>query len=144
MIRYEKPGYSLLNLLDGFLNDKTVFDGRYTGPVSPKVDIVENEDHYLISAEVPGVDKKDISITVVDEVLTIKGEKKEEKKEKKESKEDKYFYYERCFGSFERSFILPENIDGKNIEAKYNNGILELTLKKVEVKKPESVEIKIL
>lgn len=140
LIRYEEPVYALTDLVDEFFNGGFFPIRRATSGVWPKVDIVENEDHYTIHAELPGISKSDVKMTVENGVLTIKGEKKEEKKEEKKNR---YYYYERSFGSFERSFYLPENVEEKNIEAKYNNGVLEVILKKTEKEKPKALEIKV-
>ena len=81
-----------------------------------------------------------IKITVEDGVLSISGDKKEEKREKKKGR---YCYYERSYGSFYRSFGLPENVDEKDINATYKNGLLELKLKKTEKAKPKAIEVKV-
>jgi len=104
------------------------------------VDIVEEKDAYKITADVPGMDKKDIKVEVENEVLTISGEKKEEKTEKDKNR---YYHLERSYGAFSRSFKLPENVSSENIEAKYNNGVVELKLNKKEIAKPKAIEVKI-
>ena len=97
---------------------------------SPKVDVIENENSYEVHLAVPGVSKEDFKIDLNDNTLTISGERKftNEKKEKN------YHSVETQYGSFRRSFSLPENIDGTKISAKYNNGILELVIPKDEKK----------
>jgi HSP20 family protein len=79
--------------------------------------------------DLPGIEEKDIDIQVEDGTLTLKAERKFEK----ETKDGNYHRVERAYGSFERSFSLPENVDGDNIAAAYNKGVLEVTLPKVEV-----------
>jgi HSP20 family protein len=100
-----------------------------TGAWTPGVDIVENEKSILLRVDLPGIEEKDIDIQVADGTLTLKAERKFEK----ETKDGNYHRVERAYGSFERSFSLPENVDGDNIAAAYNKGVLEVTLPKVEV-----------
>jgi HSP20 family protein len=142
LVRYEEPVFGLANLFDEFLDDGFLFNGsrELVRHAWPRVDVVENDDSFSIHADVPGIDKNDISISVENRVLTISGEKKQDKKEKQKGR---YYYYERSYGSFNRSFALPENVDEKNIEARYTNGTLELTIKKVEKEKPKAIEIKV-
>ncbi len=92
----------------------------------PAVDMVDKEGAYEITAELPGLDEKDIEVKLADGGLTIKGEKQEEKEEKKKD----YYLHERRFGTFERSFHLPEGIDTDKIEAKFQKGVLTVTLPK--------------
>ena len=91
-----------------------------------------------VTAEVPGMDAKDINISVTGEVLTIKGEKKSEREEKEEN----YHLVERSHGSFSRSLVLPAAVDMDKIEAKYDKGVLTVTCPKREEVKPKSIEIK--
>jgi len=109
-------------------------------PTSPAVDVVESEKAYEITAELPGMDEKNIDVKVADGTLTIKGEKQEEKEEKKKD----YYLRERSFGSFERSFAIPEGVDADKIEASFKKGVLTLTLpKKPEAQKPaKKIDIK--
>ena len=98
----------------------------------PDLDVRENTNSVVVEAELPGVDEKDISVTLANGVLTIKGEKKHEKEEKGES----YYLTERSFGSFERAIRLPETVDDAKIEAKFDKGVLKVTA----AKKPEAVK----
>lgn len=109
-------------------------------PAMPAVDVVESEKGYEITAELPGMDEKSIEIKVADGSLTIKGEKQEEKEEKKKD----YYLHERHFGSFERSFDVPEAVDSDKIEASFKKGVLTVTLpKKPEAQKPaKKIEVK--
>jgi HSP20 family protein len=101
---------------------------------APAVDIVEKDNAYVITAELPGIDEKNIDVKLVNDALTIKGEKQEEKEEKKKD----YYLQERHYGSFERSFTLPPGVDADKIEASFSKGVLTLTLpKKAEAMKPE-------
>jgi HSP20 family protein len=106
----------------------------------PAVDIVESEKAYEITADLPGMDEKNIEVRVADGVLTIKAEKQEEKEEKKKD----YHLQERSFGSFQRSFDLPESVDSDKIEASFKKGVLTVTLpKKPEAQKPtKKIEVK--
>jgi HSP20 family protein len=106
----------------------------------PAVDIAESEKAYELTAELPGMDEKNIEVTVANGNLIIKGEKQEEKEEKKKD----YYMRERNFGSFERRFELPESVEADKIEASFKKGVLTLTLpKKVEAQKPaKKIEVK--
>jgi HSP20 family protein len=106
----------------------------------PAVDVIESEKAYEITAELPGMDEKNIEVKVTDGSLTIKGEKQEEKEEK----EKDYYLQERHYGSFERSFELPESVDPDKIEASFKKGVLTVTLpKKAEAQKAaKKIEVK--
>ena len=106
----------------------------------PAIDIAESEKGYEIKAELPGMDEKGIEVKVTDGSLTIKGEKQEEKEEK----EKDYYLQERRYGSFERSFELPDSVDPDKIEASFKKGVLTVTLpKKAEAQKPaKKIEVK--
>ncbi len=131
IIRYNPSDFvpsTFSNLVDRFFNESLTRNG---GSVfSPKVDVIENENSYEVQLAVPGVNKEDFKIEVNDNYLTVSGERKftSEKKDKN------YHSVETQYGSFSRSFTLPENVDGTKINAKYNNGILELTIPKDEKK----------
>lgn len=142
LIRYEEPVYTLSNWFDDILNDGFFFNGgrEVVRHQWPKVDITENDNDYVVHADLPGLEKKDIKITIENGVLTISGEKKNEKKERKKGR---YYYYERSYGNFCRSFALPENVDEKSIAANLKNGLLELTIKKAEKAKPKAIEVKV-
>jgi HSP20 family protein len=105
----------------------------------PLVDIVEDEKEYLIKAELPEVKKEDAKVTIQDDVLTIAGERKYEKEEKGK----KYHRVERAYGSFERSFTLPEDADAAKIVAEFKDGVLKVHLPKSEKVKPKSIEVKV-
>jgi HSP20 family protein len=106
---------------------------------SPLVDISEDEKEYLIKAELPEMKKEEIKIKVHDDVLAISGERKYEKEEQGK----KHHRIERAYGSFMRSFTLPEDADGSKISAEYKDGVLNVHLPKSEKAKPKSVEVKI-
>jgi HSP20 family protein len=105
----------------------------------PLVDIYEEDDKFVIKAEIPEVKKEDISINLENNVLTIKGERKMEKEEKKEN----YHRAERFYGMFQRSFTLPGIVDQDKIKANLENGVLTLEIPKKEEVKPKKIEINI-
>jgi len=111
---------------------RSVFDmapswgGGATWPTVPAVDMTDTEKTYEITAELPGIDEKNVEVKVANGVLSIKGEKREEKEEKKKD----YYLRERNFGSFERSFQVPDGVDTDKIEASFKKGVLTVTLPK--------------
>jgi HSP20 family protein len=102
------------------------------------VDMVEDEDAYIVTAAVPGVKPEDVEVTFQNHVLTIKGEAKEEK----EYDEESYHIRERHYGSFVRSLSVPANVKAEKIEAKTENGVLTVRLPKLETEKPKKIAIK--
>lgn len=110
-----------------------------TGDWAPRVDIVETDKAFNIKAEIPEVKKEDVKVTVDNGVLTIKGERKQEK----EDKSKKFHRIERFFGSFTRSFTLPDNVDENKIDASFKDGMLTLTIPKTEETRPKAMEVKI-
>jgi len=110
------------------------------GGFSPRVDITEDDKNLFVHAEIAGMGKSDVKVSVnEDRMLTLKGEKK-----KSERKEDVNFLRnERVFGEFERSFMLPDNVDVEKIQAKYDSGILELVIPKMEPPKPKEINVEI-
>src|SRR6516225_8628822 len=117
-----------------------LFRREVTWPKMPAVDIAESEKAYEITADLPGMDEKNIDVKLIDGTLTIRGEKQEEKEEKKKD----YYLNERRFGSFERSFAVPESVDEAKIEAAFKKGVLTVTLpKKAEAQTPaKKIEVK--
>ncbi len=105
----------------------------------PAVDIFETNEAIVLKAELPGITAQDISVEVKDNTLTLKGEKKFEK----EVKEENYHRVERSYGSFQRAFTLPGTIHPEKVKAKFKDGILEITLPKVEEAKPKQVKVEI-
>ena len=96
------------------------------GAVQPKVDVSEEDDKFEIVAEVPGVDEKDISLTIKDDLLTLKGEKKSEREEEKKN----FYMKERSYGSFVRSFRLPDSVKADKVRANFANGVVTIELPK--------------
>lgn len=101
------------------------YETSFIFPV-PAVDVVEDDKAYRISAELPGMEEKNVDLSVENDVLTIRGEKQEEK----EQKEKNYYLSERRYGSFQRSFQLPDSVDQDKIEASFEKGVLTVTLPK--------------
>ena len=101
----------------------------------PVVDIYDKDDKIVIQAELPGLEKKDISIDLKDRVLTLKGERSSEN----EVKEDSFYRRERSFGKFERSFTLPMGLDPEKIKADYKEGVLKIEVSKPEKEKPKQI-----
>jgi HSP20 family protein len=106
---------------------------------SPLVDITEDDKEYLIKAELPDMKKEDVRLTVENEVLAISGERNFEKEEKGK----KYHRIERAYGSFVRSFSLPEDADGGKVTAEFKDGMLHVHLPKSQKAKPKAIEIKV-
>ena len=106
-------------------------------PWSPAVDVYEDENAVILKVELPEVEKKNVEIDIQDGTLSIRGERKLEKEEKK----DNYHRVERSYGSFFRSFSLPDYVDVEKIEAESKNGVLKVTLPKTKAAKPEAVKV---
>ena len=106
---------------------------------TPSVDISETEGEYQIKAEIPDVKKEDVKVTLEDGVLTIQGERKYEKEEKGK----KYHRIERSYGSFVRTFSLPDVIDEEKVKAEFKDGVLNLHLPKSEKAKPKAIDVKV-
>jgi len=104
---------------------------------APPVDIYETEDAIVLKAELPGVDAKDVEVRVEDNTLYLKGERKFEK----EVKEQNYHRVERSYGSFARSFSLPNSISADQVKAEFKDGLLTLTMPKREEAKPKTIKI---
>lgn len=108
------------------------------GEWTPVMDVAETADQIVVKAEVPGIEPKEINISLSGDVLTVKGEKKSEHEEKKEN----YHLVERSYGFFSRTVTLPAAVDAEKIEAKYEKGVLTVTCPKKEGVKPKAIEIK--
>jgi len=115
----------------GFPRWPTLFR-QGNGIVVPELDVRENSTSITVEAELPGVDEKEVSVTLANGVLTIKGEKKQSKEQKGED----FYRSERSYGAFERSLRLPDTIDEAKVDAKFDKGVLTITA----AKKPEAVK----
>jgi len=141
--------YNPNRLWGGLTRDiDSVFDSFFKAPVMragndadfmPRVDILDEKDSVKINVELPGMKKDDIKVTVDENVLTISGERKSETEEKKQN----YIRCERCYGSFTRSFTLPDDVDGEKITADYKDGILTVGLTKIEKPKPKEIMVEV-
>lgn len=110
-----------------------------TGDWAPRVDIAETDKEFVIKAEIPEVKKEDVKVNVDNGTLTIRGERKQEKEEKGK----RFHRVERHYGSFTRSFSLPDNVDESNIKASFKDGMLNITIQKTEEMKPKAIEVKV-
>jgi HSP20 family protein len=127
-------------LFDRFFRGGTLDEGEFlTSTWMPAVDIVEKDDEFVARVELPGVSKDDVKVTLQDNILTIRGEKKEEK----ESKDANYHRLERSYGSFQRSFTLPSSVKGDKVGAEYKDGILTISLPKAEEARRKQIEVKV-
>ena len=106
---------------------------------SPYVDVHETDNEVVLEAEIPGMEQKDFNVTIKDNVLTLTGEKNQEK----EVEEANYHRVERSFGSFSRTFTLPTMVAADKVLAKYENGVLKITLPKAEEVKPKEIEVEL-
>ena len=104
---------------------------------APSVDISETDDGFIVTADAPGMSADDIKISVANNVLTLRGEKRNVREEKEEN----FHRVERAFGSFERTFSLPSTVDSENIRAKYKAGVLEVRLPKSKEAKPQEIKV---
>jgi HSP20 family protein len=107
---------------------------------APSVDVEETEDRYVIKADLPGVEKKDIDVKLENGVLSIRGEKSVEKES---GKDTRHHRRERFYGTFARSFTLPEAVQADGVDASYRDGVLTLQIPKKEEAKPRSIDIKV-
>jgi len=104
----------------------------------PAIDVSENDAHYAITAELPGASKDDVQVELHEGVLTIRGEKKSEREEKKEQRR----YVERTYGSFSRSFRLPDDADATRLDATFKDGVLSITVPKTAEAKPKTIAVR--
>ena len=120
--------------LTRFFNDEGIARGAW----SPNVDIFENKDQIVIEAELPGMNREDFDLSVENNVLTLYGERRFEKKDEG----DNYHRVERSYGSFSRSFTLPQSVSAEGANAEFRNGVLRVSLPKREEVKARKIEIK--
>ena len=132
LIKYEplREIETLHNRIQRYFDDFTNFGFSFNDNFSPKIDVTEDKNNINVVAEIPGVKKDQIKITLQDNILTLEGEKKKGTNEKDEN----YFRSERVYGSFKRCFTLPSKVDSNKVEAKFEDGMLSITLKKLEEK----------
>jgi HSP20 family protein len=138
---YRRPG-SIRNEIDNLLHE--FFGGPiHTGPLVgewlPPADITETEDKVFVKAELPGMEEKDINLSICGNLLTIRGEKKHLKEEKDEN----HYLGDRYYGSFHRTLQLPADIDQEKAEASFTKGVLKISVPKVEEAKRKKIEINV-
>ncbi len=133
-------GRDPLKMLEDVFNDKV--SPFFSSMITPsfKVDISEDDKAIYVSADMPGIVKEDVKVSMEDDVLCISAERKQEEEEKKKG----YHRIERTWGSMSRSFTVGDNVDAENIDAAYDNGVLKITLpkKEPEPKKGKEIEVK--
>lgn len=142
LIKFEpfKELESLHGRMQRYFDDFPNFEFNIDENFYPRIEISEDKDNINVVAEIPGVKKDEIKITLQDNILIIEGEKKNETKKE----EKNYFRSERMYGSFKRCFTLPDLIDSDKVDAKFENGMLIIQLKKIEqkVKSEKVIELK--
>ena len=135
LIRYTKPNdlFDWNGLLDNFFTDTPVWNSR-----TPAVDVREQENEYLMEAELPGLTEDDIELNVEDNILTLSSKKEESKEEKA----DGYMIRERRNHEFARTFVLPKDADRENIKGEFKNGLLVVNIPKRPESKPRKIDVK--
>ncbi len=142
---FETLNRRMNDLFEGFFKDPATAGfpelglSKNMGLVSPKFEVSETDNAFLVSAELPGMDEKDIELAVDQNALILKGEKKQEKEEKKKN----YFYSERSYGHFHRTIPIPDGVDKSKVKAKFNKGVLSVVLPKNQKLKTERKKISI-
>ena len=137
--RNDSPLNVFEDVFGTILNDSVgaLAKATQTGSWNPSVDIIESNDSYTLTADLPGLTKGDVHVSIEDGVITLSGERKTERSGNK----DLGHRYERAFGKFSRSFQLERGIDNNQIKAEFKNGLLRVVLPKVEASKPFEVTI---
>ncbi len=136
---FERMTREMDRFWDSFLERRPATRIEDEGEFLPTLDLAETKNDIVVKAELPGLDPKDIDISLSNGVLTIKGEKKQEREEKEEN----YHLLERSYGSFVRSVRLPGEIQSDKINASYKNGVLKVTLPKSEEAKKKEIKIRV-
>lgn len=135
---------TLNNRLRGWMDYPAVGTSLFKAPLFsetdwlPPVELVEEDDEFVLTAELPGLSKEDVNVSVDDDILTLRGEKKTER----EVAHDRTHIREREYGTFERSFTLPRNVEAAKIRADFHDGVMEIHLPKGEEGKSRKIEIK--
>jgi HSP20 family protein len=143
LVKWQNPARSLFN----FNDVDNVFDEFFNrslyqptdSQISPRINVEENDNTWLVSAELPGVAKEDVKVNFQDNVLTISGEKKFEKEDKNKN----YHRVERSYGKFSRSLNINSAVVTDKIDASYKDGVLNITLPKAEEAKPKLIDVKV-
>ncbi len=126
-------------VIDRFFKGGELPDFGVSGTWAPPLDLSETADKITVKAEIPGMDPKEVDISIQGDTLIIKGEKKEEKEEKGKN----YYRMERRYGSFSRVVDLPASVDTNKVTAECKNGVLEITMQKKEEVKPKQISVKV-
>ncbi|MGB5106237.1 MAG: Hsp20/alpha crystallin family protein [Candidatus Zixiibacteriota bacterium] len=135
--RFSVMNGELDRMFNEIFNGGSVIDNETNW--SPRADVHETDDKFVVNLDLPGVDKSDVKVKFEDNTLIISGERNFENKE-----DDKnYHHIERVYGSFTRKLALPKDVDGQKITANFKNGVLEISLPKVEEVKPKEIEISV-
>jgi len=129
----------MYRMWDSFFEEKPGIKMEEFGEWIPALDLSETKNELVAKAEIPGVDPKDIDISLNNDILTVQGEKKQEKEEKDEN----YHFVERTYGAFTRSIRLPKDVQGDKIKASYKEGVLRIALPKSEDAKKKEIKIKV-
>ncbi len=127
------------HLWDSFLEERPPRKEELMREWVPSLDLSETKDEFLVKAEIPGTDPKNINLSLNDGMLTINGEKKQEKEEKDEN----HHFIERSYGSFTRTIRLPGQVQGDKVRASYKDGVLKVVLPKSEETKKKEIQIKV-
>lgn len=134
--------WDVFNDFDGFFDDalrpRRVYGRAEGGALMPPVDVTETEHEYLVKAEMPGVNKDDLDVSIRDGVLTINAESKYEQRDKEEGR---IIRQERRYGKYVRTMRLGKNVDASKVQAEYKDGVLYLNLPKVEEVKPKRIDV---
>jgi HSP20 family protein len=136
---FERMRREMDHLWNSFFDLESRRKGDHPGDWFPTLDVSETKNEIVVKAEVPGMDPKEIDISLSDGVLSIRGERKQEKEEKEED----YHLVERSYGSFARSVSLPKEVKHDKISASYKNGVLKIVLPKSDEAKKKEVKIKV-
>ena len=139
LMPYSRPFGELDSFWNRFFRATPPSMGTSTEEWLPSVNISETKKNFIVKAELPGLDTKDVSVSLSGDLLTIKGEKKREEEEKDEH----HHFIERYSGSFQRSFQLPTSVKGDKVEANFDKGVLNVTIPKVEEAEKKEIEIKV-
>ena len=142
LIRWEPRKHAVRSLFDDFFDlvetpgrgGRSLLEG---GLLEPAVDVIDKKDKLIVKVELPGVDKDDVKISLAENNLTIQGEVKKDEEIKKED----YYYRERAYGNYARTISLPIEVDKEKINAKFKNGILEVTMPKKPEVQPKEITI---
>ena len=137
MITRIDPFRELASLFENFADGAPAKDQLMAGSFVPPVDVYEDEHNLVLKLEIPGINEEDLDVQWENNTLTVKGERKFEKEEKEEN----FHRLERRYGSFVRTFRLPNTVDGEKCEAHYDKGILKVTLPKRAEAKPKQIKV---